>query len=383
MSWVALNLASPEYEQQPEPPAWAGLLYRGKRHLVTGPPESAKTILAWALAQIHKREREAAGIKTVVAHIDFEMGPHATRALLVDLGWTLQEIQDIYYVQPDRPPTETDLGNIRGEGIELVLIDAAAGAYGVAGLDDSKRGDVESFAGSWIDPLYAQGIATILNDHVVKDDKQRGRWAIGSERKMGACDVAYGLETIKTLTRGGHGLVKVRVNKDRPGFLTRPYATTLALTSHPDTHAISWQWQAPGNQHAGERWLPTVLMQRVSEYLAQQPEGASRNAIEKAVHGKSNEHKRQAIDELVALGNAVEHHGPRGARMVTLARPFTSPDIALNSPGEDNHDLAHLARPLQGGEVAGEDEQTATSLLNQHELEALTIRKHGKDEDWR
>ena len=46
MSWEPLNLASPEYEQPVDPPKYAGLLYEHKRHLITGPPESAKTIFA-------------------------------------------------------------------------------------------------------------------------------------------------------------------------------------------------------------------------------------------------------------------------------------------------------------------------------------------------
>ena len=97
-------------------------------------------------------------------------------------------------------------------------------------------------------------------------------------------------------------------------------------------------------------------MQRVSEYLATHPDGASRNEIEKNIRGKSNEHKRQAIDELVNLGYAVQTPGARGAQIVTGIRRFTSPDLAATSPGELADDLAHLAYPLQGGEVRGEDE---------------------------
>ena len=105
-------------------------------------------------------------------------------------------------------------------------------------------------------------------------------------------------------------------------------------------------------------------MQRVSEYLAAHSEGASRNEIEKNVKGKSNELKRQAIDELVALGHATEEHGARGARIVKHLSSFTSPDLAPTSPGEVPHDLAHLAYPLQGGEVAGE----VDSEHGQHDL---------------
>jgi hypothetical protein len=198
-------------------------------------------------------------------------------------------------------------------------------------------------------------VTTLLIDHVVKSSESRGRYAIGSERKLGAADVHLGLEVVKQLTRGGNGLVKVVVHKDRPGHLTRPVPRELVVVSDPTTHAIEWTVREPVVAAASNDsgWRPSTLMARVSEYVGGQPDGVSRNAIEQNVRGK-RDYVRKSIDLLLADGLLEEQPGPRGARLVKSTRPFTSPDLAPTSPGEESLDFAHLARPLQGGEVRGE-----------------------------
>jgi len=108
---------------------------------------------------------------------------------------------------------------------------------------------------------------------------------------------------VKTLTRGTSGLVRVKVHKDRPGFLSRPYAANLDLTSDPDTHAITWEWRPPGQAEDADGWQPTVLMTRVADYLALQSEPVSRSTVEGAVRGKSRDWIRRAMDELVSDGS--------------------------------------------------------------------------------
>jgi len=366
VSWEAINLAASEFSKPSEPPSLCGLVYAGKRHIVSGPPEAAKTLCTLILALEHMR---AGG---VVAFVDFESGPGETRRLLEDLGATLGEVGDVFYFEPDGPPERNDIEMIAREKITLVIVDAAAGAYGVSGLDDNKRQDAEAFAATWIRGLWQQGIATIVVDHVVKSSELRGKFSIGSERKLGQADVHLGLEAVKQLHRGATGLVKVATHKDRGGHLSRPYAAEIELVSDAETHRISWQIRKPAATTQNENgWRPTFLMQKTSELLARSPEGLSRNAIQTSVYGKSNQHKRQAIDELIAGGYATEEPGPRGARLVKHALPFTSPtspDLAATSPGELLNDLAHLAYPLQGGEVRGEvaDEDEADELLRRH-----------------
>jgi hypothetical protein len=347
VSWEPLNLASSKFAEKPLPPAIAGLVYSGGRHVISGPPESAKTLLMLIIALEHIR---AGGI---VAHLDFEMGAIATRAMLDDLGASLEEIGGIYYVEPDRPPDPIqDLDDLFDAGVTLALIDAAAGAYDVSNLDDNKRADAERFARAWIRPLWERGVTTLVGDHVVKSGENRGKFAIGSERKIGQADVHLGLEVVKSLHRGSDGLIRIRTHKDRRGYLPRPTAAELDLRSDPETHAVTWMFRPASETTNG--WKPTVLMEKVSRFLEQQPAPVSRNTVESQKLG-ARDYVRQAMDALAADGYAEEQGGQRGARLLSSLRPFrTSPDFAATSPGEDARDLATSPPPLRG-EASGED----------------------------
>jgi hypothetical protein len=184
VSWTWLNLSVPEYAEPSRAPEVAGLVYSGLRHAISGPPESLKTVVASILGLTAQREGAHVDTKQgwLVAHIDLEMGARRTRALLRDLGATDHEIRDTHYTEPSAPPNAGDIQYLAGN-VDLVILDAAAGAYNVSGLDDNARKDVEAFAAKWIDPLYRAGVATLLIDHVTKTTESRGKWAIGSERK--------------------------------------------------------------------------------------------------------------------------------------------------------------------------------------------------------
>ena len=188
VSWEVLNLTASRFAEPSEPPWLCGLIYRGKRHAISGPPEAAKTLAALTIAL------EAIRARDLVAFIDFESGPAETRRLLEDLGATPAELDNVIYIEADGPPDASDLErHIIAQGADLVIIDAAAGAYEASGLSENDRGDIERFARMWIQPLWRAGIATILIDHVVKNSDSRGKFAIGGERKLGGVDVHLGL----------------------------------------------------------------------------------------------------------------------------------------------------------------------------------------------
>jgi hypothetical protein len=94
----------------------------------------------------------------------------------------------------------------------LVVFDAFAGLLDLHNLDGNKTGDVERGYRAIIEPWRANGAATIVIDHVVKARGDRGRFAAGSERKLGAVDVHIGLETIEPFGRGRSGRAKVTVH---------------------------------------------------------------------------------------------------------------------------------------------------------------------------
>jgi hypothetical protein len=312
VSWQRIDLSDPQYERPTEPPGICGLIYQGKRHALSGPPEAAKTLAAL----IFGLENLRAGGGTF-AIVDFEMGEHATRLLLHDLGATLEEIASIYYANPNGPPDQADLDAITEAGVTLAIIDAAAGAYNATGLDDNKRADAETFSHAWITPLWQRNITTIVLDHVVKNSDARGRYAIGSERKLGTVDVHLGLEAVKQLHRGRNGLIKITTHKDRPGHLPRPRAAELELHSDLDTHRITWEFSPASDASTdspGDTWRPTVLMEKITTFLRTQTEPVSRNEISRGVTGK-REYVLQAITCLMDDGAIQEDN-----RKITLNR---------------------------------------------------------------
>jgi len=365
VTWNEVDLAAPEFAQPADPPVTARLIYRNKRHALSGPPEAAKTLTALILGLEHHR-----GGHGRFALVDFEMGEHAVRLLLVELGATLDEIRDVYYVAPDGPPDALDIAAIAEAAVTLVVIDAAAGAYDASGLDDNKRGDAEAFARTWVRPLFERGIATILLDHVTKNPDTRGRYAIGSERKLGTVDVHLGLQAVKQLHRGADGLVTITVHKDRPGHLQRPRAAELEFRSDPETHQIRWDFLSAPTSIEEAAWLPTVLMQKVSRFLEAQTAPVSQNTISRARLGRKVEYVRQALDALVTLGYAAETAGSRGARLYESTRLFTSTDLDPTSTVEVAPTSTDFDRPLQGVEVEVEDEDNRYGSNEVARLEA-------------
>jgi hypothetical protein len=293
VSWEPINLGELE-ERPPVKPTLGGvgLIYPGKRHVFSGSQESAKTLAAYAIALEAIREHDLG-----VALIDFEMGQWDARDRLREMGATPEDFERLAYVEPDTAATDATIADVIERAPSLVIVDAAAGAYGIQGLDDNKRQDVEAFARAWTQPLFQHGIASLVIDHVTKNAETRGRYAIGSERKVGGADVHLGFETVKPITRGGHGLYKIVTHKDRGGWLPRPRAAQLELHSDPDTHALTWTFKAAEDDTADEAWKPTVLMDRVLEYLSHNPP-TSRSALANAVPGK-RAYVLQAIDCLI------------------------------------------------------------------------------------
>jgi hypothetical protein len=316
MNWVRINLASPEFDGPAEAPYLCGLIYKGKRHTISGPPETAKTLFALILGLEHMR-----GGHGGFALIDFEMGERAIRLLLEDLGATKNEIADVYYVAAESAPDADDIQDLADANVTLAVVDAAVGAYHVSGLDDGDRGDAERFGLAWIDPLWTRGIASIVIDHVVKNSEARGKYTIGSERKLGRVDVHLGLETVgKQLHRGGSSIVRVTTHKDRPGHLQRPKAGEVHLASDLDSHQITWSFEsaAPDANNGNRGGLrPTYYMDRVVEYLSSQHELVPRTAVTDHIGGKK-EWVIRAIDCLVSEKRVSEKAGPRGAKLLAL-----------------------------------------------------------------
>lgn len=292
-----LDLKSDHYDQASKPPSICGMIYAGERHVISGPPESLKSLVTLAIALEHMR----AGGK--VAFYDFENGPYRVKRMLFDLGATLDNLDNFNYIEVGGVLDDSDIEWMQRKQISLAVIDAVAGAFAITGLDDNSRMDVERFASAWVNPLWKLGITTIVIDHVSKAGIVSGsKFTIGSERKIGMTDVHLGIEVVSQLSRGTQGRVRVRTHKDRPGHLLRPVACELELNSDQFTHLVTYSFKAPS--YGGDSWKPTVVMERVLAHFKQFPDPQSDMDLVNAVWGNP-EYIVLAIATLITEGELV------------------------------------------------------------------------------
>jgi hypothetical protein len=301
-SWDPLNLSTLGEREQVLPDL-AGTLavhYPGKRHVVSGPPESFKTMIEYAALLEALRNGKRVGI------VNFEMDDFDARDMFRDLGATDDELASIVFISPERKPTDEDIKRVVGYNLDIVVIDAGAGVYELEETDDNKRVEVEKMARKWITPLWRAGVATVLLDHQAKT--RPGAWAIGSERKIGQADVHLRFEAKQKLVRGGEGVIRIHVEKDRPGHIRAkyPHGADIHLRSNPQTHALTYEVEVLDGKGGADDFRPTALMQRVSKYLESHQGDEiqkTKRQICEAVRGKKKWTLR-AVDLLVEEGYA-------------------------------------------------------------------------------
>jgi hypothetical protein len=177
----------------PEPPTIGGLLYPGKRTVLSGETESMKTWLALILC---KAELD---IGLPVCWVDLDaMGPGAMLERLQLLGVTDEQIGDFLYYEPSGQLTatpKTDLtATIAARGIRLCVIDAFNPILGLHGLDPNSVPTSRQFWTHIADPICRAGAAPVLLDHVVKNADNRGKYSAGSERKASGAIVHLGFK---------------------------------------------------------------------------------------------------------------------------------------------------------------------------------------------
>ncbi len=329
-SWVPLNLNDLP-ETPPVKPDLGGtnLVYPGKRHVFSGPPESAKTLAAYCIL-IQIARLGGTGIL-----IDFEMGGYDARKRLYELGASREEIDRILYIEPEVPANAERIRRLVAFNPQLVVIDASAGVYALEGLDDNKRLDVEKVATLYVKIFWRERIASILIDHVVKDSETRGRYAIGSERKLGGADVHIGFDVVSPISRGTAGKYTLTTHKDRGGFLKRGHIADLALESDPETHNITWRFtEAVVTKDEKGHFRNTILMEKVSEELRWETEPVSKAEVKRRVGG-NGDRCGKAIDTLIDEGHLTASEGPRGSVLVTFTKPYARANDPLENPEKE------------------------------------------------
>lgn len=313
------------------PPTIGQLLYPGLRHVISGESEALKTWLTACFAAAEMLDGQA------VVLIDLEQPPAMTLERIRQLGVPDDVIaEQLEYLRP-----EAGLGDRERELVAemldvcrptLVIIDGFTSLLTLHGLDGSKGLDVDWVFTNVLAFLCQHDAAVVVLDHVTKNRETRGRYSIGSERKLTACDVHIGLERVQPFGRGEHGVSKIVVHKDRGGHHKHGVYGLLHLRSDSETGAVAWnidQTTAGLADAPRAAFRPTALMERVSQYLERSYEPASRRAVEQGVTGKAAG-LRTAIDVLIREGNVKATPGGAGGavllELVTRYRQADDPE---------------------------------------------------------
>lgn len=316
------------------------LFYSGRLHLVSAEPESCKGWMALhaAVERVHAGDR--------VLYIDYEDSVRAIVSRLRDLGATDDEIQNRFtYVHPEDPSEDIDLRLLLCTEPELVIIDAFTGSASREGLSILDNEDVETYYQRIARPFVRAGAATVILDHLTKDRESRGGFGIGAQHKKAGADVSYELSVVKPFGRGREALVKVKVTKDKPGGVREhedqhKLIAMMRLTSSVVDGAVTVALEPPPLTASADGWRPTVLMERVSRAVEQNPGAYGVRDLREVVTGK-NAHIDKArklliADDCLTVDADGKHH---------VAKPFRNPDAQgeIERLLRDHADLAEAA----------------------------------------
>ncbi|WP_164700878.1 AAA family ATPase [Modestobacter sp. KNN46-3] len=309
--------------------AEGALLYRGKSNGISG--ESGKGKSTIAKMAVHQ---EAVGGRCAL-FIDREKDVANFCETMVEFGdLTDEQMARVFYWNPTKSTAElmpVILGFAKKYGIDLVVIDSVSRDLIKFSptSNENDNNDVRRWYDACVDPLVRFGLTPFLIDHVTKPQDGPGGpkeslYAKGAAAKR---EVITGhammTRSVVPFARGVAGWSKVVCAKDNNGtfaegsvvaeFHATPGAGRTVFELRPSSQAVDENGKA----------LPTVLMERVSAFLAEAGPGQSTNKVVTNVKGNEDAIKR-AVQQLVKDEYVtVETGAARGATLYTLARPYS------------------------------------------------------------
>lgn len=223
-SWKSIPLHGRSDDDEEEPPSLMprsdgviSLLYRGLIHSIHGESESGKSWIVQAeVVRVVKDNGR-------VLFLDFENDYRAVLRRFRALGATEDDLTRIDYRNPDAKPDFAGKwwrGMFTGE-FDIIVLDGVTDALGLFAMGSKDNDEISTFLRKFPRALARRtGAAVVLIDHVVKSTAERGRWALGGQAKMAGLDgAAYSVDVVEPLGRGLKGMLRIRVAKDKPGFV--------------------------------------------------------------------------------------------------------------------------------------------------------------------
>lgn len=343
-----VNLDAP-----PPTPALLRLVYPEKFHLLSGPPESAKSWLVCTLTD----EALRAGWSVLVLDADGG-GQRDLAARLEALGVPRELAASVGYSDDPSEWFGSEAARerllywiARQAGPVLVVVDTLNPTITGLGHKLDEAG-VSAFEAQVIAPLKRAGAAIVGADHVAMNAPRDSPYSIGSQRKHAGADVHLRLTPSgPALTRSGPPATFVITGpKDRPGGIERRgkarHVGRVTFTPRPDgTVGYEVDLSPPSAGEARTIFRPTHLMERVSRWAGLQPGAFSKKGVTDSVTGRA-EHLRHAVDVLLAEGY-LEADGERYRHL----RVYQQADDPEAQEGRD-----HPPGSSRGSSRRGEDD---------------------------
>lgn len=305
------------------------LFYPACLNSLLGESESCKTWVALTAIE------QELNLGHNVLFIDFEGAAQSIVERLQNLGVSEQQIKEqFFYSQPGVTFNELQQDDLAGFIIDhgspsLVIIDGITEAMSQAALNPDVGTDVVKFydgAPRWFARFY--GSAVVMIDHVTKSKETRGRFAIGSERKISGIDgAAYMVHLVAPFGRGKTGKVKLTVSKDRGGYV-RQFTSSgdviafIELKSSNDG-SISTTI-TPAKEYGSAPFVPTHIMERISKIVEVDPDGVGVLQLRSALGG-NNDVTALAIELLIKDEYIEFTKGPKNKHLHTSLKPYREP----------------------------------------------------------
>jgi hypothetical protein len=247
----------------------APLIQTGKVTWLSGEPEAGKGMLALAATEqeLHANRK--------VLYLDFEDVAGTAVDRLKAMSVPVAKIGHLRYINPQEAATPGDQVDLLmladQEWIRLVVFDGVSQAMRL------QKWSGESGALNMVHWMqrFAHGLecAVVAIDHVTKNQKGRGRYAVGSNQKLAGTDVHIGMEVAEQFGRGRSGSTDLILHKDRTGVL-RPHC-------QPDGYGRDWlgrMWVTAGSD--GKFDLQVTRGERPPPVRGPGPEAAPRAGLD-------------------------------------------------------------------------------------------------------
>lgn len=347
-------------EEPPPTPSIAGWLYPGSTCTVFGEPDAGKSmLLAASTYRIVKDGGE-------VLWVDYEMGEPRVLRRLIAFGLTPKEIaksvRRVHY--PSGIPSSDLLDAYAG--IDAAFFDGFTGLLGATGGSSNSDVDIDNVYSLILRPMSASGTAVLSLDHVTKEKEGRGRWAIGSQRKIGAPDSAYVFDVVNKFKPGYGGKARLKSSRDRDGLLD-----VIEYTLAGDM-----TWRLDDTSLASDSIMRyTGFMERISIYLEGASDKPSSAAIERDIGG-NDAGRRIALKTLIDEGYVETQKGDRNAILHTSKKAYReSTDKTTSSTS------SHLVLSSSKTSSNSTSSTSSTPSIGEDEVASGFQAKNGKPQE--